>query len=42
MRALAEAIELVLHYTKIEYEYLMSWDYYDKKWSEIKLTILFK
>lgn len=42
MRALAEAPQLLLHYTKIEYDYLMSWDYYDKKWSEIKPTISFK
>ena len=34
MRALAEAPRLLFHYTNIEYEDLMSWDYYDKEWSE--------
>jgi hypothetical protein len=29
MRALAEAPQLLLHYAGIDYEYLMSWDYYD-------------
>ncbi len=42
MRALAEAPQLLLHYTKIDYEYLMSWEYYKKKWPEIKPTISFK
>ena len=42
MRALAEAPRLLLHYTNIEYEDLMSWDYYDKEWSEIKPNIPFK
>ena len=36
MRALAEAPRLLFHYTNIEYEDLMSWDYYDKEWSEVK------
>ena len=42
MRALAEAPQLLLHYTKTEYEYLMSWEYYKKKWPEVKPTISFK
>ena len=42
MRALAEAPRILLHYANIQYEDLMSWDYYDKKWSEIKPTISFK
>tara|TARA_Y100000768_G_C23867457_1_gene628771 strand:- start:191 stop:844 length:654 start_codon:yes stop_codon:yes gene_type:complete len=42
MRALAEAPQLLLHYTETEYEYLMSWDYYKKKWPEVKPTISFK
>ena len=42
MRALAEAPRLLFHYTNIEYEDLMSWDYYDKEWSEVKPTIPFK
>ena len=42
MRALAEAPRLLFHYTNIEYEDLMSWDYYDKEWSEVKSNIPFK
>jgi hypothetical protein len=29
MRALAEAPQLLLNYGNIEYDYLMSWDYFD-------------
>ncbi len=42
MRALAEAPRILLHYANIQYEDLMSWDYYDKEWSEIKPNIPFK
>ena len=42
MRALAEAPRLLLHYANIEYDDLMSWDYYDKEWSEVKPNIPFK
>ncbi len=42
MRALAEAPRLLFHYTNIEYEDLMSWDYYDEEWSEVKPNIPFK
>ena len=42
MRALAEAPRLLFHYTNIEYEDLMSWDYYDKEWSEVKSKVPFK
>ncbi len=42
MRALAEAPRLLFHYTNIEYEDVMSWDYYDKEWSEVKPNIPFK
>ena len=41
MRALAEAPRMLFHYTGIEYEDLMSWDYYDKEWSEVKPNIPF-
>ena len=34
MRALAEAPQLLMHYADIEYNYIMSWDYYDKEWQE--------
>ena len=42
MRALAEAPQLLMHYADIKYNYIMSWDYYDKEWSEIKPNIPFK
>ncbi len=42
MRALAEAPRLLFHYTNIEYEDHMSWDYYDKEWSQVKPNIPFK
>ena len=42
MRALAEAPRLLFHYTNIEYDDVMSWDYYGKEWSEVKPNIPFK
>ena len=42
MRALAEAPRLLFHYTEIEYEDIMSWDYYGKDWSEIKSKVPFR
>ena len=42
MRALAEAPRLLLHYTRLEYEDIMSWDYYGKEWSEIKSKVPFR
>ena len=42
MRALAEAPRLLLHYTETKYDYVMSWDYYDKEWSEVKSKVPFK
>ena len=42
MRALAEAPRLLFHYTEIEYDDVMSWDYYGKEWSEVKPNIPFK
>ncbi len=42
MRALAEAPRLLLHYTKIEYDDVMSWDYYGNEWSEVKSKVPFK
>ena len=42
MRALAEAPQLLLHYTNIDYELVMSWDYYGKEWSEIKSQVPFR
>jgi len=42
MRALAEAPRLLLHYSKLEYEDIMSWDYYGKEWSEVKSKVPFR
>ena len=42
MRALAEAPQLLMHYTGINYNYIMSWDYYGKEWSEVKSQVPFK
>ena len=42
MRALAEAPRLLLHYTELKYDDIMSWDYYNKEWSEIKSKVPFK
>ena len=42
MRALAEAPRLLLNYTKLDYDDIMSWDYYGKEWSEIKSKVPFR
>ena len=42
MRALAEAPRLLFHYTEIDYDDVMSWDYYEKDWSDVKPNIPFK
>ena len=42
MRALAEAPQLLLEYTGLEYEYLMSWDHFDDVWSNVKPKIPFQ
>ena len=42
MRALAEAPRLLLNYTELEYDYIMSWDYYEKEWSEVKSKVPFR
>ena len=42
MRALAEAPRLLMHYTELDYDYIMSWDYYDKEWSEAKPLVPFR
>ena len=42
MRALAEAPRLLLHYTKLEYDDIMSWDYYRKEWADIKTKVPFR
>ena len=42
MRALAEAPRLLFHYAGLEYEDIMSWDYYGKEWSEVKSKVPFR
>lgn len=42
MRALAEAPQLLLEYSRLEYEYLMSWDHFDDVWSKVKPMIPFQ
>ena len=42
MRALAEAPQLLLEYSGLEYEYLMSWDHFDDVWSKVKPLIPFQ
>ena len=42
MRALAEAPRLLLKYTELEYDDIMSWDYYNKEWSEVKSKVPFR
>ena len=39
MRALAEAPQLLLNYSGVEYEYLMSWDHFDDAWHNVKPKI---
>ena len=42
MRALAEAPQLLMSYAGLQYEYLMSWEYFDDEWENVKPTIPFK
>ena len=42
MRALAEAPQLLLEYSGLKYEYLMSWDHFDDVWSKVKPMIPFQ
>lgn len=42
MRALAEAPQLLLKYSGLEYEYLMSWEHFDDVWQNVKPKIPFK
>ena len=39
MRALAEAPQLLLHYTGTPYSYEMAWDYFGQPWSEVKASV---
>jgi len=42
MRALAEAPQLLLEYSGLEYEYLMSWDHFGDVWTNVKSKIPFQ
>ena len=42
MRALAEAPQLLLEYSGLEYEYLMSWDHFEDVWPNVKSKIPFQ
>ncbi len=42
MRALAEAPRLLFHYLGLEYDDIMSWDYFGKEWSEVKSKVPFR
>ena len=42
MRALAEAPQMLMHYAGIDYEYLMSWDYFGDDWENVKSQVPFK
>ena len=42
MRALAEAPQMLMHYAGIDYEYLMSWDYFGDNWENVKSQFPFK
>ena len=42
MRALAEAPQMLMHYAGIDYEYLMSWDYFEDNWENVKSQVPFK
>jgi len=41
MRALAEPPQLLLNYAGVKYSYLMSWEYFDKPWDQVKSEIIF-
>ena len=42
MRALAEAPQLLLHYTGTPYSYEMAWDYFGQPWSEAKTSVPYR
>lgn len=42
MRALAEAAQMVLAYTKTPYTYEMAWDYFGEPWPEVKTKAPFR
>ena len=42
MRALAEAPQLMLHYSDTPYSYEMGWDYFGQPWSEVKSSVLYR
>ena len=42
MRALAEAPQLLLHYTGTPYSYEMAWDYFGQPWGEVKASVPYR
>ena len=42
MRALAEAPQMLMKFADLNYEYLISWDYFDDDWEMVKPTIPFQ
>ena len=42
MRALAEAPQMLMSYAGLQYKYLMSWEYFEDEWENVKPTIPFK
>jgi glutathione S-transferase len=42
MRALAEAPQILMSVAGIDYEYLMAWEYFEKPWSDVKSSVVFK
>lgn len=42
MRALAEAPQLMLHYTGTPYSYEMAWEYFGQPWSEVKTSVAYR
>ena len=42
MRALAEAPQLMLHYSDTPYSYEMGWDYFGQPWSQVKSSVLYR
>jgi len=42
MTALAEAPQLMLHYTGTPYSYEMAWEYFGQPWSEVKTSVAYR
>jgi len=42
MRALAEAPQMLMRSSGVEYKYMMSWDHFDDQWINVKANVPFK